>query len=140
MWRVLADTNVLISAFLTKGNESKVVELAKAGKIKLIQSESTKEEFEETLKYPKLGFSFEQINDAIKEISLITVITPSSSHFDTIKEDLDDNKILEAAFDGNVDYIISGDQHLIKLKEFKGIKIVNAKEFIDTINIDKELN
>ena len=31
------------------------------------------------------------------------------------------------------DYIVSGDQHLLKLKEFKGIKILTAKEFLDLI-------
>lgn len=50
-----------------------------------------------------------------------------------ITEDLEDNKILEAASEAKADYIISGDKHLLKLKEFKGIKIVKAKEFLEFI-------
>lgn len=130
MWRVVADTNVLISAFLAKGNENKIVELAKIDKVKLILSRIIREEFEEALKYPKFGFSFEQIDEAINEVSNIIELVSSTSNFDIVKEDSDDNRILEAAFDGKADYIISGDQHLLKLKEFKGIKIVNGKDFL----------
>ena len=133
MWRVVADTNVLISAFLAKGNENKIIELAKIGKIKLILSLIVKEEFEEALKYSKFGFSFEQIEKAAYEISNIIELVSSTSNFDAIREDPDDNRILEAAFDGKADYIISGDQHLLKLKEFKGIKIVNAKDFLSLL-------
>ena len=44
-----------------------------------------------------------------------------------------DNIVLETALEGKADYIISGDGHLLKLKEFKGTKIVNSKEFLDLI-------
>ncbi|MBC7319883.1 putative toxin-antitoxin system toxin component, PIN family, partial [bacterium] len=49
-----------------------------------------------------------------------------------IKEKKDDNRILECALEGKVDYIISGDRkHILPLKEFKGIKIVSVGEFLE---------
>ncbi len=53
--------------------------------------------------------------------------------FDVIKKDKDDNKIIDAAVEGKVDYIVSSDKHLLDLKQFKGIKIVTPKEFLDFI-------
>ena len=44
--------------------------------------------------------------------------------------DSDDDKILECAVSGNVDFIISGDNDLLSLKEFQGIPIMTASEYI----------
>lgn len=43
---------------------------------------------------------------------------------DIIKEDPSDNTLLEAAIEHNAGHIISGDNHLLKLKEYKDIKIL----------------
>ena len=40
-----------------------------------------------------------------------------------------DDKFLEAAIDGQVDYIISGDSDLLTLKTFENIPIVPPWEF-----------
>lgn len=47
-----------------------------------------------------------------------------------VEDDPDDNKIIECAVEGDVDYVISYNKHLLKLKEFKGIKIVKPEEFL----------
>ena len=44
--------------------------------------------------------------------------------FTVIKEDPEDDKFLECAVAGKADFIVSGDKHLLKLKEFHGIKII----------------
>ena len=55
-----------------------------------------------------------------------------SGKFDIVR-DKKDNKVIECAFDGKVDYIVTGDPDLLVLKEFKGIKIITAKEFLDVV-------
>ena len=47
-----------------------------------------------------------------------------------IKEDPSDNMILECAVAGGVDFVISGDDHLLAVGEFHGIRIVNPSEFL----------
>jgi len=42
-----------------------------------------------------------------------------------------DNRILECAMEGQADYIISGDKHLLDLKTYQGIKIVTLAEFLE---------
>ena len=51
-----------------------------------------------------------------------------------VYDDPDDDKFIECAVSGNADYIISGDQHLLQLKEYSGIKILNASEFLELVN------
>ncbi|GHT50425.1 hypothetical protein FACS1894102_5940 [Spirochaetia bacterium] len=45
--------------------------------------------------------------------------------------DIDDNIIFECGITGNVDYIITGDDDLLVLKEFNGIKIITPKGYLE---------
>ncbi|MCK4491634.1 MAG: putative toxin-antitoxin system toxin component, PIN family [Candidatus Altiarchaeales archaeon] len=47
-----------------------------------------------------------------------------------IKEDSEDNRVIECALESKADYIISGDRHLLTMRRYKGIKILNAKRFL----------
>ena len=131
MFNLTLDTNILISAFISKGNEYRILRLAKLGKIKLSLSLEILEEFKEVIGRLKFGFSQEQINKATKQLLSISEILITSTKIDIVKEDPDDNKILECALDGKSDFIISGDNHLLNLKEYKNIKIINSREFLE---------
>lgn len=48
-------------------------------------------------------------------------------------DDSDDNKFIEAAVEGNADYIITQDKHLLKLKKFNQIKLITPKQFLELI-------
>jgi predicted nucleic acid-binding protein len=50
---------------------------------------------------------------------------------DVIKEDPPDNRILECAVKARADFIVSGNKHLLKLKEFRGAIIVRAPGFFE---------
>ena len=47
-----------------------------------------------------------------------------------MKEDPDDDVILRTAYDGKADYIVSGDNHLLSMGEFRGIKILAVDEML----------
>jgi putative PIN family toxin of toxin-antitoxin system len=131
MFNVTLDTNILVSAFISRGNEYRILRLAKLEKIKLSLSLEILEEFKEVISRPKFGFSQEQINKATKELLSVSEILITSSKLEVVKEDPDDNKILECALDGKSEFIISGDRHLLDLKEYKKIKILTSREFLE---------
>lgn len=71
--------------------------------------------------------------DARRLLKSITSISKISIPLIKLKklEYQPDNKVLEAALEGKVDYIITGDKkHLLPLKEFKGISIITAEQFL----------
>lgn len=77
--------------------------------------------------------SVEQIKERTETfLQAIKIIEPKTK-ITEIREDPEDNKILEAALEAKADYIVSGDWHLLKLKEFKGIKIMKARQFLEEI-------
>ncbi|MFZ5911654.1 MAG: PIN domain-containing protein, partial [Chloroflexota bacterium] len=59
---------------------------------------------------------------------------PKSQIF-VVLADTTDNKFIEAAITGRTDCIVSGDKHLLDLKEYKSIPIITAREFIDILEI-----
>ena len=60
------------------------------------------------------------------------LIEPKES-IKVIKDDPKDDMVLECAVEGKADFIVSGDPHLLKLKEFRSIKIVTPKQFLDLL-------
>lgn len=136
--RIVADTNVLISATFWKGDSFKIIEKVENKEIELIISKEIIEEYANVLNY-------EEIREKVKTkslaarftigaiIGMATIVQPKEK-VDIIKEDSDDNKFLEAALEGKADFIISQDNHLLKIREFKGIKILKPEEFLKRLD------
>ena len=133
MLKITADTNTLISAAIAKGNEFELLKLVRDGKIKLILSPYILQEFKEVISRAKFGFSEEQINNAVKQMINICEIIMPLSKIGIIRDDPQDNMILECAETGYADYIVSGDEHLLSIKEYKGIKILKSGEILKLI-------
>lgn len=60
------------------------------------------------------------------------IVTPSS-RFKVIKGDPDDDVVLNTAYAGKAGYIITGDRHLLALKEFKRTKIVKVNHLLESL-------
>lgn len=132
MVRVVIDTNVFVSGLLKSDNPpSNVVDLFIEDKINLIISEEVFSEYIEVLLRPELKVKKDNIIRLISILILKAEIIKVKTKLDIIERDPSDNKFLECALDGKVDYIITGDKHLLELKKYKNIKIVDPKTFIN---------
>lgn len=135
--RITVDTNVLVSSSFWKGSSDKVLEKVEKREIKLIISEEIIKEFLEVLDYKEIQDKVKEKNLEMKRtvekiISISELVSPKN-RIDVIKEDEDDNRILECAFEGKVEFIVSYDKCLLKLGEFGGIRIVTPEEFLKII-------
>ena len=61
------------------------------------------------------------------------VFTAKTPELQVVADDLDDDKFIECAVALKADYIVSGDNHLLSLKHYHGIQIVDAKTFVKII-------
>src|SRR3990167_10663124 len=124
--KVVFDTNVLIANALKDGFTREIFKLAINGALDLLTSEPIISELEEKLrtKFSWEGPKISRYIDTIREISRI--IEPTEK-IDVVKNDPEDNKILECAVAGKADLIVSSDSDLIKLKNFQGIGIIHPK-------------
>jgi len=135
--KVVLDTNVWISIFMKKTLAEEFSKLFEAKKICVYNSEAILKEISRVLTYPKISeiikLSGIGIEDVIKNIVENSIIIKPKHKVDIIKEDIEDNKILECAIQAKANFIVSGDVHLISLKKFKKIKIITPREFLEII-------
>ncbi|MBW1976134.1 MAG: putative toxin-antitoxin system toxin component, PIN family [Deltaproteobacteria bacterium] len=129
--KVVLDTNVLISGIFFSGLPSKILSHWRKGTFTTVVSqpiisEYTKVAEEISKKYPQIN-----IYEILELFILNSEVVDTGNLKITVCEDPDDNKFLECAIAGNCDMIISGDKHLLKLHEYRGVKILKPKEFVD---------
>ncbi len=133
MIKIVVDTNIFISGIIFGGNPRKVIDLIIEGKVKLYISSDILLEIKEVLERNKFGFSPTITQQIIFEIESISeFITPANKN-STVIRDFDDNIIIDCAVEANADYIITGDNDLLSLKEYNNIKIIKASELINLI-------
>ncbi len=129
--KIVLDTNILISALGWKGNPHEIFKRVLDEEFELLLSEQQLEELKEVMNYPRLKFTEEQKSKFLTVLLSVAKIVKTSETLHHIKEDPDDDLILECATENKADYLISGDEHLLTLKTYLGIKIVTATEFLE---------
>lgn len=127
--RVVLDSNILISAYIFGGKPENILQLVIAEKIQGITSQNLITEFLDVLR-KKFGVSQSEIIEIQNEIQeTFEIVYPSETLH--IVNDEPDNRVLEAAIQGNCNYIITGDKELLKLGSFQNIQILTADEFLE---------
>jgi len=128
--RVVIDTNIFVSSFFG-GKPKKVIDLWKDGRITLCLSGDILDEYIEVL--IRLGMKDErELEELLSLFSKCynTVFTKNIPQIKVVKNDPDDDKFITTAIALKAGYIVTGDKHLLSLKEYKGIKIVGPDEFL----------
>ncbi len=136
--KVVIDTNNFVSSLINKrGLSAQLIDFWRHGYYTLVISDEILEEIQRVLTYPKIFKKYNLCKTDIKQfIYTLTeeaTILPVASQVNIVKEDPDDNKFLACAIDAQADYIISGDQHLLKLKKYQSIPILTVREFLELL-------
>lgn len=129
MTRIVPDTNIIISSVFWRGNPYEVIRKGMSGEYQLVTSAEILDEVADRLR-KKFHFPEGEIQKLVDILLTYCHIVEPVSKFDVVR-DKKDNKIVECAFDGKTDYIVTGDPDLLELKEFRGIKIVTARKFLE---------
>ena len=128
--KVVIDINILVSAFGWGGIPRELLDLVEKCSIKNYISPELLAELKRVIAYPKLKFS-ERLQSRIIEFILIySEVVEPKVNLSVIKNDSDDNRVIECALESKAEFIISGDAHLLSFKEYQGVRIVTATEFI----------
>ncbi len=145
MLKVVIDTNVFVSGLANKNSScGRILQAWKSGEITLVISFAILDELKRVLDYPNIkGFfrkahiSDKDIKDLFIAISINAVLEQDVDGPLIIKEDPSDDSFIHCAVQGNAEYIISGDKHLLKFEEYQGIKIIKPTDFIRILKQQK---
>ena len=128
--RAVFDTNILISGYLWKGPPRQAIEKVRDKEWTLLVSKDTVAELIRVLAYRKFGLSPEEIQPIIEDLLRISETVEVTTKVAAIRADLTDNMFLALAVDGRAEVIVSGDHHLLDLRQFTGIPIVRVRRFL----------
>lgn len=127
--KAVFDTNVYIAAFLAPGGEAEQALLrAYRGQVDLYTSLPILTEVARVLR-GKFGVSEPAVTAALRVIARAAVLVRPRRRVATL-EDEPDNRILECAAEAGADLIVTGDRHLLRLREFEGIAVVRLADFL----------
>ena len=129
MHRITIDTNVIISALISPGICRKILDLARRAVVEIVVSPFILEEAACVLQ-KKFHWNELAIEEALSLLEEKASIVHPSRKLSVVRDDETDNRIVECAVEGGVEFLVSGDGHLLSLKEYQGIQIVKPREFL----------
>ncbi len=129
---VTADTNIYVSGLHFGGHPRAFLDHARAGAFRLAMSGPLLTEIREVLNL-KFGWASEEIHLALSNFDQYLVQVDPSESLDVVPDDPDDNRILECAVAARSNFIVSGDNHLLRLGAFRGIRILKVAEFMQLL-------
>jgi putative PIN family toxin of toxin-antitoxin system len=131
--KIVIDTNVFVSSFFWGGHPREVFERVINGFDELYITDEILKEIMSVMSSRKFDVNKNEIEDYIRIIEKYSKNIISKNIPESISRDKSDDKILQCGFDGNVDYIITGDKDLLVLKEHKTFKIINPKDYLEIV-------
>ncbi len=136
--RVVVDTNVVVSTFLSPtGAPAGVLAHWQNQSFEWVVSDLLLREYHRALLYDRVaarhGMSTEEVAEVVMELRRFALVVEPQKNLAIIREDPDDDRVLECAVAGDPDYIISGDKHLLRLREYRGIPILSPSAFLAAI-------
>jgi uncharacterized protein len=133
--RAVADTNVVISGLLWRGASRQVLDLARAGRVDLFTSPTLLLELGKVLQRKKfsrrLAAADVHAEDLVLGYAALAVVIRPPSIGRVVEADPDDDAVLACAVAARANFVISGDRHLLSLREFRNIRVLAPSPFLD---------
>lgn len=137
--RVVADTNVIVSALLWNGSPRRILEAAERGLLRLFSSPALLAELEDVLGRSKFSRRFAAAGltpgGLVLSYRTATAIVEAATIDPVIRVDPDDDEVLACAVACDAQAIVSGDPHLLALGEFRGVPIVTPQELLSRLGL-----
>lgn len=136
--RVVVDTNVAVSGLLWLGPPNQILKWARDGILEIVACEETTAELKRVLQYKRFAQRLSMLETNAAEVfayflNLVSFVPTPVLIPREIVEDPFDNFFLAVASHNNVRLIISGDRHLLDLREYQRIQIVTPSEACQVI-------
>ena len=106
--------------------------------VELVLSDEIAREFLRVMSRDELLFRFDytlaDVEELVRLLKKTSRMIKVRSSFRAVREDPADNAILNTAYDGRCEFIVSGDHHLLNLKKFRGIRILSPRQMLDLLS------
>lgn len=134
--RVVLDANVLLSGLVTgTSTPQRIVQLWSDDQFDLVASDHILDGVERALLKPywQRRLDLTQIQDRLTRLRRIVDVVSPTDDVHGVAEDDEDDLVLATAVAAEADYLVTGDKYLLDIEEFRGIRIVSPRAFLDEV-------
>lgn len=133
--KVVLDANIFVSSLVnTQGNPKRIMSAWEEGAFDLLVSVPILEEVGRVLRYPRIAKRHKQDEQAVQRFQELlkneAILIEPKERLSVVLEDESDNRYLECALEGKAQYLVSGDNHLLDIGEYKGIIVLPPAAFM----------
>jgi uncharacterized protein len=137
MIRAVLDANVMVSGILTEGIPRRILRAWRAGRFHLLASQVTLNEMAHVLRYPKIArrhrWSDSEIHAFMESLEALAILTPGKLRLNVVAADPSDDRYLECAIEGEADYLVTGDRHLLGIAVYREMEILSPRVFVELL-------
>ena len=136
--KAVLDVGQFVSATIQpRGHPAQILSAWRAGRFELVTSIAILDDLRRVLRYPHLRkrhrWTDEEIELFVDSIALAATLTPGDLEVNAIAEDPTDNKVVSCALEGQADYVVASDDHLLKLERYSHIVILPPRRFLELL-------
>lgn len=141
MIRAVLDANVLVSALIKpEGPPGRIcVELVEREAFALILSPAIVDEVRRTLDDPRIRryvrLTSREIEAWLASVQSVAELVEGRRSVRVVARDPDDDKYFAAALEGDADVVVSGDKHVLEVKQFERIRVLTPRAFLEKLRI-----
>jgi putative PIN family toxin of toxin-antitoxin system len=128
MPRVVLDTNIIVSALISDGKPRELFRKGIENQFSIVTSDQMLKELARVLRRPKFKTNPNEIRRITLALLNSAEMISVKTELKVVKEDPKDDMVIETAYDGHADFIVTGDRHLLELENFRGIKITTVEK------------
>ena len=131
--RVVLDTSVLVSFLLTRGRViSAIIKQWETGRLEVIVSPQLIAELRRVAEDERLATRLRPgaLEVLLRALTENAEVVAGELELPGVTEDPDDDMVVACAVEGNVAYIITRDQHLLRMGTYRDIVVVSPEEFV----------
>jgi putative PIN family toxin of toxin-antitoxin system len=133
--KIFFDTNVLISAFLSRGLCADIFRIS-VSEFDVVIGEYVLSEFENKLE-KKFKIPESRISEIVSFLHQFEIIPVPQSPFNVKMIDKEDPWVIASAKNGKARFLVTGDKEMLSLPRIIKIKIIRPREFFERYNQKK---
>lgn len=128
---------MLVSGIITHGPPAQILDAVYNGRLQLIISPALLSEFQEVIKRSRIRHKYpalaERLDPLLDYLYTMTILVPGVPSEQFVPDDPDDDWVVACAIEGQADFIVSGDPHLLALQTVRGIRVLSPRQFVDSV-------
>lgn len=128
--RVVLDTNVIVSALFFRGVPYTLLDAWRNRQFTLLTSPKIIEEYRDVANRLSAKHKGVNIDRFIELLTVSSEIVEPAEMMSQVTKDPKDEKFLACAFGGKASVIVSGDDHLLSVDGYGGLRIMKPRDFL----------